>query len=260
MNNSILSLQADISPNITLVAAILFAVMFVAATAFVAYLVIKLKKTVEKHNAVVKKLEALLIEKERTVKVLNTKLIKVRNERNGLQQEVVNLTAALTASQEQAEQQQGELQTLNEKIIDMQNRLEEAKQYSESLQTTTDNPIRQTETTESAGEGQFEIDKHDQLQNEGASPDVVPIDNEEMINLKKQVESLLSENEQLRRREEERNKGYTIEDYFPAIDAAFEYADSCKFDQNNPRGSFATQRQQLNEIRKWLDAYRSQRR
>lgn len=53
---------------------------------------------------------------------------------------------------------------------------------------------------------------------------------------------------------------HPIEDYFPEIDAAFDYADSCEYDKDDPSGSFAIQRQQLNTIKKWLAAYRSQRR
>lgn len=78
--------------------------------------------------------------------------------------------------------------------------------------------------------------------------------------LEGKVKTLSEENEKLKQKKSpSRFSGFPIEDYFPKIDAAFERADSSEYNEHDPRGSFIIQRQQLNEIRKWLNAYRAQR-
>ncbi len=83
-----------------------------------------------------------------------------------------------------------------------------------------------------------------------------------VTNLKTQVSDLLKENAELKSKHLQEPDYYKhpIEDYFSYIDEAYEYAESCNYDPNNPEGSFLTQRQKLRDIMNVIATYRSQRR
>ena len=76
------------------------------------------------------------------------------------------------------------------------------------------------------------------------------------------MRSLSEENERLKSQKAKEPDFYKhpIEEYFPDIDAAYEYAESCDYNPNDPEGSFITQRQKLRDIMNLITIYRSQRR
>ena len=84
----------------------------------------------------------------------------------------------------------------------------------------------------------------------------------ENANLSEQANELLDQIAVLQQKKSQKDEFYKhpIEDYFPEIDAAFSYAESCSYDPNNPEASFRTQQQKLREIMKSIAIYRSQRR
>ena len=84
----------------------------------------------------------------------------------------------------------------------------------------------------------------------------------ENANLSKQANELLDQIAVLQQKKSQKDEFYKhpIEDYFPEIDAAFKRAISYKYDENNPIGSYASQRQEIDTIMRLISAYRSQRR
>lgn len=52
---------------------------------------------------------------------------------------------------------------------------------------------------------------------------------------------------------------HEIEEYLPEIDKIIKYAESCKYNSDDPEGSFLTQNQQLDAIKRVLASYKSQR-
>ncbi len=76
------------------------------------------------------------------------------------------------------------------------------------------------------------------------------------------AKELFEENEKLKVEKSEEPDFYKhpIEDYFPKIDEAFQRAQNCRYDENNPLGSFVSQRQELEFIMELIEIYRSQRR
>ncbi len=77
--------------------------------------------------------------------------------------------------------------------------------------------------------------------------------------LENSIKILSEENERLKADKSECYK-HPIEEYFPEIDKAFKRAYNCEYDSDDPKGSYYSQRQELETINKLISIYRSQRR
>ena len=87
-------------------------------------------------------------------------------------------------------------------------------------------------------------------------------DKDRLLNLEEQVKRLLEENAKLKsvKTAEQHDFKHPIEDYLPEIDEAFKRAISFTYNEENPIGSFASQRQEIEAIMRLISTYRSQRR
>ncbi len=149
---------------------------------------------------------------------------------SGLQRANQSLIYDLAAVQDEMEQAKRSLPSLERTLAETKQKLAEAKRQLSEIESTDKEAV-------------------DKLKNK-------------VKNLTEQVRSLSEENERLKSQKAKEPDFYKhpIEEYFPDIDAAYEYAESCDYNPNDPEGSFITQRQKLRDIMNLITIYRSQRR
>lgn len=229
----------DSANAVWITVSILFIILFIVAVGGMVYFMLLHRKTL-------KEMQVAEAEHQRRLQEMQDALGRVKDE---LRQELYKTNTAIENLANQASRSDRQLIEYFKKEIDW---LGERIEKRISVPGQDESPMPQGEDKLVALEGQVKELSETNAQLEGQVKEL----SETNAQLKGQVEELSEENEELKK---PRFVGRPIEDYLPAIDKTLDDATSFKYDENNPKLSFETQREQLRIIEKLIDRYRSQR-
>ena len=233
----------DSANAVWITVSILFIILFIVAVGGMVYFMLLHRKTL-------KEMQAKEIEHQRRIQEMqDSNLVRVKDE---LRQELYKTNIAIENLANQASRSDRQLIEYFKKEIDWLGERIEKRIADISVFGQDESPTPQGEDKSAALEGRVKELTETNAQLEGQVKEL----SETNAQLKGQVKELSEENEELKK---PRFVGRPIEDYLPAIDEALKYAASFKYDENNPKLSFETQREQLRIIEKLIDRYRSQR-